>query len=165
VSFDVIVQYFTLFGAIVACVLGILKILDFYNNRPKLSIRERNCYYEYLSGGTKTNFMCWFEVTNTGRKTTYVKDVVAHLLDSEKKNLTIGGRVFEVEKQLEPNTYVKVNFDLEFDKKMPREKYFVKVEIEATDKVYVHYIQMIYFDDWVEPIFKDEAEGKAKGLL
>jgi hypothetical protein len=149
----------------VACVLGVLRIIDYYNDRPKLSIQERNCYYQYESGDTKTSFICWFEVTNTGRKTTYVKDVVAHLLDSEKKNLTIGGRIFEVEKRLEPNTYVKVTFDLEFDKKMPREKYFVKAEIEATDKVYVHYIQMIHFHDWVEPILKDEDERRAKGLL
>ena len=147
VNFGVIVQYFTFFGAVVACVLGILRIIDYYNNRPKLSVRERNCFYEYFVRDAKTNFMCWFEVTNTGRKTTFVKDVVAHLLNSNKKNLTMSGRVFEIEKQLEPNAYVRVEFDLKFDKKLPQEKYFIKVEIEATDKVYIHYIPMLHFDD------------------
>jgi hypothetical protein len=110
-SFNVIVQYFTFFGALVACVLGILKIHDYYNNRPKLSIRERNCFYEYLAAN-ETRFTCSLEVTNIGRKTTFVKNVVAYLSNNKKKIFKMSGRVFEVEKQLEPNTYVKVNFNL-----------------------------------------------------
>ena len=157
VSFNIIMQYFTFFGAIVACILGILKIIDYYNNHPKLSIQEGNCFYEYL-GPNETTFTCSLEVTNIGRKVTFVKRVVAFLSNNKKKTLKMYGSVTTVEKQLEPNTYVKVNFNLKFSKKMPLEKYFVKAQIEATNKVYVHYIPMVHFDEWVKPFHElDDA--------
>lgn len=166
VSFDTIIQYFTFFGALVACVLGVLKIFDYFNNRPKLRIRKvGNCYYDYAPEDGKTRFICSLEVTNVGRRTTVVKHVVAYLLSNRKKELTIFGNVFKVEKVLEPSAYVEVNCDFEISQRIPREKHFIKVEIRTTNKVYVHYISMLYFEDWVEPIYKWQDERRAKGLL
>src|SRR4030043_833141 len=94
VSFDTIIQYFSFFGALVACVLGVLKIFDYFNNRPKLRIREvGNCYYDYAPEDGKTRFICSLEVTNVGRRTTVVKHVVAYLLSNRKKELTVYGNV------------------------------------------------------------------------
>jgi hypothetical protein len=41
---------------------------------------------------------------------------------------------------------------------MPLEKYFVKAQIEATNKVYVHYIPMVHFDEWVKPFYELEDD-------
>jgi hypothetical protein len=166
VSFDTIIQYFSFFGALVACVLGVLKIFDYFNNRPKLRIREvGNCYYQYAPKDEKTEFIFSLEITNVGRRTTVVKRVEAYPLSNRKKELTVYGDVFKVEKTLEPSAYVKVDCDFEISQRIPREKYFVKVKIRTTNKTYVHYISMLHFDDWVEPLNKWQDERRAKGLL
>jgi len=164
VNFDLVIKYFTFFGALLACALTVLRIVDHFKNKPKLSIREGNCFYQYTME-EKTEFIANLELTNVGRRTVVVKDIVAYLLNSRKKELTISGSIFKVDKTLEPNAYHEVDFTLKRTGKMPTVRYFVKAVIRTTHKDYVHNISMVFFDDWVKPLYDWENKRRDKGLL
>lgn len=161
---EVVIKCFTFFGAVVACALGVLRIIDYFKNSPKLLIKESNCFYRHTTE-EETEFTAHLELTNVGRRTVAVKDVVAHVLTSRKKDLTISGQVFKVNKTLEPNYYHEVDFSLKLSKKMPTVKYFIKAVIRTTHKDYTHNIPMVFFDDWVKPIYEWQEERREKGLL
>jgi hypothetical protein len=164
VDFEGLIKYFSFFGAILACVLGVLRIIDYFKNNPRLLVKEVNSFYQYtIEEGTQ--FISSLQLTNIGRRNVFVKDVVAYLLSSEKKELTISGNIYTVGIMLEPNAYHETNIDLKLSQKMPKVKYFIKAVIRTTHKDYIHYIPMAFFDDWVEPIYKLEEERRSKGLL
>jgi hypothetical protein len=169
VDLQTALQYFSYFGAVVAIVLGILKIREYFKDKPIILIHEVNCYYEYgknkYSKNKETHFSGLIELTNTGRRATTVKDILVDVLDEKKKQLTIHSRLFEVQEVLEPGAYLEKYLDLTIHEEMPKKTYFIKLKVVTTHKEYTHTILMPHFDEFAEPVYKEIEDGKKKGLI
>jgi hypothetical protein len=158
-------QYFSYFGAAIAIVLGILKIREYFKDKPILLIRQSgNCFYGY-DKNEKTRFNAYIEVTNVGKRTTTIKKTLVDILDNKEKQLNIHSWLFEVQKILEPSAYLEVPMNFTINKKMPKETYFVRAKVITTHKEYTRTILMPHFDEFVEPIYQEIEDGKKKGLI
>jgi hypothetical protein len=163
VDLQTALQYFSFFGALIAIALGILKIREYFRDKPILLIRESNCYYTY--GKKEMDFTCSIELTNIGRRTTTVKEILVDVLDDKKKRLTIHSRVFRVRKMLEPGAYLEIPLDFTIHEKMPQKTYFIRAKARATHKEYTRTILTPYATDFAELVYKEIEDGKKKGLV
>lgn len=164
-NLQIALQYFSFVGALIAFVLGILKIREYFKDKPVILIREGNCYYDFREN-KETHFTGSIELTNVGRRTTTIKNISVDVLDVKKKQLNIHSWLFEVRKMLEPGAYLDIPFDFTIDKKMPKKTYFVRAKTVTTHKKeYTRITLMPHFDEFVEPIYKEIDEGKRKGLI
>jgi hypothetical protein len=165
VSLQTALQYFSYFGAVIAIVLGILKIREYFKDRPILLIRQSgNCFFDY-GKNEKTYFDASIEVTNVGRRTTTIKKILVDILDAKEKQLNIHSWLFEVQEILESGACLDTPLHITVNKKMPKKTYFLRAKVVTTHKEYTRIISVPHFDEFVEPIYQEIEDGKKKGLI
>ena len=158
-----IMIYFNFTGAIIAFFLGILKLLEYFKDKPSLSIKYSNFYYDYIDN--KTTFRMGFGMINKGRRPITVINILVDILNADKKPLTIHSRVFEIKTRLLPQDHIEKAFSYNVDKKLPKKKYKLKLRIVTSYKTYKKIISVPYFDDFAGPIYDEISEGLKKGLI
>ena len=156
-------EYFSFIGAIIACVLAILKIIDLLKNRPILKISGFGGYDYTRQNETSFHYYITFE--NVGRRPTIIRKMHVDILDKKKKRLTIHSRIENINKKLECPDVLEKAFKFNVDKKLPKEMYFIQVEAVASGKNKKLRIGMHHTDNLMGEIYNDIKKGRKKGLI
>ncbi|GAI12308.1 unnamed protein product, partial [marine sediment metagenome] len=113
--FDEVIKYFSFFGAFVAIILGILKIIELFRNKPILR--------GHGSGGikhnnTKITLHAMLEISNVGRQPTIIKEILYDILNDKKQQINVHSRLVNMgtmKMQLLPNEYISRVFQEKID--------------------------------------------------
>lgn len=160
---SLIIEYFNIVGAFVAFVLGFIKIYDHYKDRPSLSITYGNFFYDYNKGNT--SFHMALNLINKGRRPIFIVNILVDLLKSDDDQLNIHSRSFDIKTRLAPHGFIDKSFCYEVNKKLPKKSYKLKLQIVTSYKTYKKIVPIPYFDDFVEPVYKEISEGVKKGFI
>ena len=168
--FDEVIKYFSFFGAFVAIILGILKIIELFRNKPILK--------GHGSGGikhnnTKTALHVRLEITNIGRQPTIIKEILYDILNDKKQQINVHSRLVnmgKMKKQLFPNEYTSIEFQAKIHKKLPGNKFFFKVMVRAshsTKSCCTFLIPLTCWnsDEMADWYYKEVEDGMKKGRL
>lgn len=156
-------EYFNFIGALIACVLAILKIVDLLKNRPILKIRGRGGYDYRGQSDTLFHYSLTFE--NVGRRPAIIRKMNVDILDKKKKRLTIHSKIEHINKKLECPDVFEKDFEFSVNKKLPKETYFIQSEVVASGKNKKIKIRMRHADDILAEIFNEIEKGREKGLI
>lgn len=156
-------EYFNFVGAIIACILAILKIIDLINNRPIIKIAGSGVYsYE---GDKKTLFNYSIKFENIGRRPAIIRDMQIDLLDNKKKTLNIHSRVEDINRKLECPDIFEKRFEYKVDKKLPSKVYFIEARIQSSGKKHRLRIKMQWMEAFFNEVYEEIEAGRKKGLL
>ncbi len=158
-----IVTYFSFIGAIVAFFLGILKLIEYLKDKPLLSIKYTNIFYDY--SGKETKFHINLEMINKGRRPITVINILVDILTGDNKQINIHSRLFEIKTKLLPQDHSSKGFVFGLDKKLPKKDYKLRLQIITSHKKYKKIISVPYFDDYTKPIYDEISDGIKKGLI
>lgn len=168
--FDQVIRLFSFIGALVAFLLGIMKIIDMRRNKPILKGQGLGWVEQH---NDKILIGAWFEITNVGRQTTIIKKVLLDILGERKQQINVHSRLVDLKKmkkQLIPNDYTSNIYKEEIDKKLYSGKLYYRVKVHASHSSKTKCICIIPLifrtEDAAEKAY-DEAveEGRKKGRI
>ena len=155
-------EYFTIIGSLIACILAVLKIFDLSRNRPILK-KSGHGLYQFKDNSTEFSYHITFE--NVGRRPLLLRKMNVDLLDRKKKRLTIHSIVENIERKLGCPDIFEKGFKYTAPKKLPHETYFLRCKIFASGKNHILKIRIRFHDDVRDAVYEQIEKEKKKGLL
>lgn len=155
-------EVFTFVGSVIACVLGISKIIEMTRNRAILKISASGGY-EYLNSDTKFGFT--LSIENVGRRPAYANKFLIDLLDKKKKRLNIHSTIKQLNCIIKEADFYNNTFNHTVSQKLPEDVYYLQLTFLLGGKKYRRRIEMISYDHLGSEVHKEIEDGRRKGLI